>query len=281
MLGISSNVKLVNKDLLTYNTLSFKKFNTIYRDRYNTTLDPNWLGWFIGFAEGDGYLGINEGRAVFVLTQKESKILYEIRDILKFGYVKEFEGFSRFIVRKQSDVLLLFHLFNANLHLISKIEQLKEWSTQLNSKVNNKDNKLKTITSPIKLLLNNGWFSGFVDAEGCFSVYVAKNNKDISIRFIVDQKDGLLLFNDLKKILSYGSIYNRKNNNFRYAVSNLNSLSIIINYFNQFKLRTKKQWAFNKWLVIYNCILNKEHKSREGIEKIKVLSKHINKDNEK
>lgn len=280
MLGISSNVKLVSKDLLTYNTLSFNKFNTIYRDRYNTTLDPNWLGWFIGFAEGDGYLGINEGRAVFVLTQKESKILYEIRDILKFGYVKEFEGFFRFIVRKQSDVLLLFHLFNANLHLISKIEQLKEWSTQLNSKVNNKDNKLKTITSPIKLLLNNGWFSGFVDAEGCFNVYVAKNNKDISIRFIVDQKEGLLLFNDLKKILSYGSIYNRKNNNFRYAVSNLNSLSIIINYFNQFKLRTKKQWAFNKWLVIYNCILNKEHKSPEGIEKIKVLSKLINKDND-
>lgn len=280
MLGISSNVKLVSKDLLTYNTLSFNKFNTIYRDRYNTTLDPNWLGWFIGFAEGDGYLGINEGRAVFVLTQKESQILYEIRDILKFGYVKEFEGFFRFIVRKQSDVLLLFHLFNANLHLISKIEQLKEWSTQLNSKVNNKDNKLKTITSPIKLLLNNGWFSGFVDAEGCFNVYVAKNNKDISIRFIVDQKEGLLLFNDLKNILSYGSIYNRKNNNFRYAVSNLNSLSIIVNYFNQFKLRTKKQWAFNKWIVIYNCVLNKEHKSPEGIEKIKVLSKLINKDND-
>lgn len=280
MLGISSNVKLVSKDLLTYNTLSFNKFNTIYRDRYNTTLDPNWLGWFIGFAEGDGYLDINEGRAVFVLTQKESKILYEIRDILKFGYVKEFEGFFRFIVRKQSDVLLLFHLFNANLHLISKIEQLKEWSTQLNSKVNNKDNKLKTITSPIKLLLNNGWFSGFVDAEGCFNVYVAKNNKDIRIRFIVDQKEGLLLFNDLKNILSYGSIYNRKNNNFRYAVSNLNSLSIIVNYFNQFKLRTKKQWAFNKWIVIYNCVLNKEHKSPEGIEKIKVLSKLINKDND-
>lgn len=280
MLGISSNVKLVSKDLLTYNTLSFNKFNTIYRDRYNTTLDPNWLGWFIGFAEGDGYLGINEGRAVFVLTQKESKILYEIRDILKFGYVKEFEGFFRFIVRKQSDVLLLFHLFNANLHLISKIEQLKEWSTQLNSKVNNKDNKLKTITSPIKLLLNNGWFSGFVDAEGCFNVYVAKNNKDIRIRFIVDQQEGLLLFNDLKNILSYGSIYNRKNNNFRYSVSNLNSLSIIINYFNQFKLRTKKQLAFNKWIVIYNCVLNKEHKSPEGIEKIKVLSKLINMDND-
>jgi hypothetical protein len=85
-----------------------------------------------------------------------------------------------------------------------------------------------------------------VDAEGCFNVYVAKNNKDVLLRFIVDQKEGALFFNDLKIILSYGSIYDRKNRNFRYAVTNLNSLSIMITYFNQFKLRTKKQLAFGK-----------------------------------
>jgi hypothetical protein len=63
---------------------------------------------------------------VFVLTQKESKILYEIKDILKFGYVKEFDDFSRFIVRDQSSILLLFHIFNGNLHLKSKVDQLVE-----------------------------------------------------------------------------------------------------------------------------------------------------------
>lgn len=82
-------------------------------------------------------------------------------NILKFGHVKEFDGFSRYIVREQSNVYLLFHLFNGNLHLIPRIEQLKEWSRQWNSKVNNKDNQLKTITKPIKLSLNNSWFSGF------------------------------------------------------------------------------------------------------------------------
>ena len=114
--------------------LSFDKFNKLYFDKFNTTLDPNWLGWFVGFAEGDGYLGINENISVFVLTQKESKILYEIRDILNFGYVSEFDKFSRFIVRNQSDVLLLFHLFNGNLHIKHKISQLVEWSKLFNSK---------------------------------------------------------------------------------------------------------------------------------------------------
>ena len=85
-----------------------------------------------------------------------------------------------------------------------------------------------------------------MDAEGCFNAYVAKNDKTVSLRFIVDQKDGTLFFNDLKHILNRGSIYSRKNNNARYAVSNFTSLSLILNYFNQFTLRTKKRLAFVK-----------------------------------
>ena len=279
MPGISSNGLLViKKNISSSQALSFNKFNTLYSNKYNTTLDSNWLGWFVGFAEGDGYLGINENRLVFVLTQKESKILYEIKDTLKFGYVKEFDGFFRYIVKEQSTCLLLFHLFNGNLHLLHRINQLVAWEKLWNGK--NKDNQLKAITKPVKLSLNNSWFSGFVDAEGCFNVYVAKNNKEVRLRFIVDQKEGALFFNDLKHILIHGSIYNRKNDNSRYAVSNLNSLGIIINYFNKYTLRTKKSLAFVKWVDIYHCVLNKEHKSPEGIEKIKILSKLVNKDND-
>jgi hypothetical protein len=276
--GIASGGSKV-KNLSSSQTLSFNKFNTLYKNKYNTTLDPDWLGWFVGFAEGDGFIGTNEGISVFVLTQKESKILNEIKETLKFGYVKEFDGFSRYIVREQSCVFLLFHLFNGNLHLLPKIEQLVAWEKLWNSKNKNKDNPLKTITKPVQLSLNNSWFSGFVDAEGCFNAYVAKNNS-VCLRFIVDQKEGALFFKGLKQMLNFGSIYNRKNNNARYAVSNLISLGVIINYFNQFPLRTKKRLAFVKWVNIYNCVLNKEHKYPEGIAKIKILSKLINKDND-
>lgn len=278
MSGIASGGSKV-KNLSSSQTLSFNKFNTLYKNKYNTTLDPDWLGWFVGFAEGDGFIGTNEGISVFVLTQKESKILNEIKETLKFGYVKEFDGFSRYIVREQSCVFLLFHLFNGNLHLLPKIEQLVAWEKLWNSKNKNKDNPLKTITKPVQLSLNNSWFSGFVDAEGCFNAYVAKNNS-VCLRFIVDQKEGALFFKGLKQMLNFGSIYNRKNNNARYAVSNLISLGVIINYFNQFPLRTKKRLAFVKWVNIYNCVLNKEHKYPEGIAKIKILSKLINKDND-
>ena len=243
---------------------------------------------------------------MFVLTQKESKILYEIKDILNFGYVKEFEGFSssgpsgtevpsgRFIVRDQSNILLLFHLFNGNLHLKYKMDQLVEWSVLWNSKNSNKE-KLSVITELVKFSFNNSWFSGFTlllslslrsikggcsaaDAEGCFNVYVSKSSKAISLRFIVDQKEGLPLFNQLKDIL--GSIYARKNNNYRFAITNINKLDLIIKYFNVYVLRSKKQFAFEKWKVIYNCVLNKEHKTPEGMENLKELSLLINKDND-
>ena len=237
------------------------------------------MGWFIGFAEGDGYLGTNDNIAVFVLTQKESKILYEIKEILNFGYVKEFEGFSRFIVRDQSSILLLFHLFNGNLHLKSKLDQLVKWSELWNSKNNNKEN-LSVITELIKLSFNNSWFSGFTDAEGCFNVYISKSSKSISLRFIVDQKEGLPLFNQLKDILGSGSIYRRKNDNYRFAITSLGRLVLIVKYFNVYVLRSKKQFAFEKWKVIYNCVLNKEDKTPKGMENLKELAKLINKDND-
>lgn len=261
--------------------LSFVEFNKLYFKKYNTTLDPKnlFFGWFIGFAEGDGYLGINDKIPTFVLTQKESKILYEIRDILNFGYVKEFENFSRFIVRDKSNIILLFHLFNGNLHIEHKIDQLVKWSVLLNNKNNNKNNLL-VITEPVKLSLNNSWFSGFTDAEGCFNVYISKNSKGISLRFIVDQQYGLPLFNQLKDILGSGSIYVRKNNNYRFAITSLNRLVLVTEYFNVYVLRSKKQFAFEKWKVVYNCVLNKEHKTLKGMENLKELSKLINKDND-
>ena len=74
-MGTATDVTCENDNI---SDLSFDKFNKLYFEKFNTTLDSNWLGWFVGFAEGDGYLGINGNIPVFVLTQKESKILYKI-----------------------------------------------------------------------------------------------------------------------------------------------------------------------------------------------------------
>ncbi|PBP16591.1 orf1059 mitochondrial protein [Diplocarpon rosae] len=76
----------------------------------------------IGFVEGDGAIqtyakGI---RVRFVLTQKESAILYHIHNNLGIGAVKHFpqgksgnkNDFYRLIVDNPSHILLLAFLFN-------------------------------------------------------------------------------------------------------------------------------------------------------------------------
>jgi hypothetical protein len=69
-----------------------------------------------------------------VITQKESEILYHIQTVLGFGSVKHFTGFSRFIVDKQEDIIKLIHIFNGNLVLPHRINQLSLWIAILNSK---------------------------------------------------------------------------------------------------------------------------------------------------
>ena len=61
-------------------TASRAYFNILYKN--NDHLSNNWLTWFIGFAEGDGALQTyDKGKRVrFILTRKESAILYNIQD---------------------------------------------------------------------------------------------------------------------------------------------------------------------------------------------------------
>ena len=65
-------------------------FSTLFKN--SDHLSDNWLTWFIGFAEGDGAIQTFEkGKRVrFVLTQKESVILYNIQHKLNIGVVRHF-----------------------------------------------------------------------------------------------------------------------------------------------------------------------------------------------
>jgi hypothetical protein len=66
------------------------------------------------------------------------------------------------------------NLFNGNLHLVPRIDQLVEWGNWWNVKF--PENLINIITTPLKLSFNSGWLSGFIDAEGCFNIYIPKNS---------------------------------------------------------------------------------------------------------
>jgi hypothetical protein len=65
-------------------------------------------------------------RLIFVITQKDSKVLYEIKNVLGFGVVKNFKGFSRYIVSDIYNCFFLYLLLNGNLVIPSRINQLNK-----------------------------------------------------------------------------------------------------------------------------------------------------------
>jgi hypothetical protein len=123
-------------------SFKFCLFNNLRNSLNLKPIDYNWLAWFIGFTEGDGAI-LSVGkykRLQFVLTQKEGKILNEIKEKLEFGTVRYFpqgkgtNGFYRFIVKDNKDIIILALLFNGNLVIQHRINQLSIWINCLNEK---------------------------------------------------------------------------------------------------------------------------------------------------
>lgn len=242
-------------------------------------VDPLWLGWFIGFTEGDGSLILDKsGRITFVITQKDPSILYHIQEVLGFGNIrfdKEANSF-RYVVGDKPSIIKLIYLFNGNLFLKHRINQLKLWISNVPS-IN-----IKHVSNPIKITLNDSWISGFTDAEGCFNVNIFKRKASslglrVVVRFLLDQKDeDALLF--IRNLFGYGSVAYRSYTDrvYRFTSDSLLGTSNIVKYFNQHPLKTKKSVAFERWNKIRTMILNKEHLSKEGLETIILLSKLVN-----
>lgn len=47
-------------------------------------------------------------------------------------------------------------------------------------------------------------------------------------------------------------------------------------YLNKFRLKTKKEESFNKWVTVYGLVKNKAHLTEEGLNEIRKISKEIN-----
>jgi len=241
-------------------------------------ISDDWLTWFIGFSEGDGaILTGKDKRPRFVLTQKETSILNHIHETLGIGRVKEFGPFSRYFVDDKNGILVLTALFNGNLVLNKRKIQIKRWLDAQN---------ITEITSNINPLLSNGWLSGLIDAEGCFNVTLLKRKAmtlgyQVKLRFMIDQKDSLdtLLFikNQWNMILSHRKLKNNDTSSMlRVETHSFVKVPPIIEYLNRFRLKTKKQESFDKWVTVYELVNRKAHLTEEGLKEIRKISKEIN-----
>lgn len=278
-------------------SFSFYAFRTYYKTLFKSSdhLSDEWLTWFIGFSEGDGAIQTYaEGkRTRFVLTQKESAILYDIQDKLNIGVVRHFpqgksgknNDFYRLMIDDPSQILLLAYLFNGNLAMDNRIKQFSLWINSLNNRFG--ANTIKLNNNAIYITLKDAWLSGFTDAEGCFNVSITASSRYtlgyvIKMRFILDQKDNAIL-NKICELFGFGKVTLRSGTEdvYRYTATGFKPLQGVISYFELFPLQTKKSSSLEKWLTVHTQVSNKLHLTKEGLAQVKFLQKQINLNNSK
>lgn len=282
----------------------FDSFHKIHSKFYPNLpiIDNKWLEWFIGFSEGDGSLltsiKAKDKRLRFVLTQKEKQVLDHIQNIFGFGSVRHIPNgdYYRYIVEDNKNIFILAIVFNSNLVIPYRITQLQKWIVALNDSINNPTSYLQLrykvtqtiqfIHNPRVFTLNDAWLSGFVDAEGNFTVEVTKRPKNVlgyqcNMRFILDQNNSQETLQYIVSLFGTGNVYHRKDTIavYRITLRSIKSIKIVYHYFTHFHLKTMKRFSFQKWSVIYNILLRKEHVTIIGLSKIKSLGKLINTNN--
>ena len=63
---------------------------------------------------------------------------------------------------------------------------------------------------------------------------------------------------------------------YRIESNSFIKVPLIVQYLNKFRLKTKKQESFDKWVLVYELVKYKSHLTKEGLDEIKILSKQIN-----
>jgi len=130
--------------------------------------------------------------------------------------------------------------------------------------------------------LDNSWITGFTDGEGCFHVAINRQPKmkigwQVLPEFrIVQHKRDLGVLKRIQKHLGFGSVVQNHGDRFELRVRGLKNLQNLIKFFKKYKLQTIKRKSFEKFAEIVSMIENKEHLSKEGLDKIAYIISSMN-----
>ena len=108
--------KIGSSETLRKTTFNFYNF-TQNLVSHKKKIDKSFLEWFVGFSEGNGSFIVSKEGLLFIINQKEEKILYYIRTNLGFGKVSLYKTYSRFVVANKKNIDRLISIFNGNLVL--------------------------------------------------------------------------------------------------------------------------------------------------------------------
>ena len=228
--------------------------------------------YLVGLFEGDGFFSITKKGKYLTyelgieLSIRDVQLIYKIKSLLGVGVVsfrkrEEIEMVSLRIRNKDHLKNFIFPVFdkypmfsnkqydylrfrNALLSGIIYSECLPEY-TRSSKPLNSIESILSTYYFP-------AWLVGFIEAEGCFSVYKLNKDKDYLVAsFDIAQRDGDILISAIREYLSFtNAIYLDKTNCFKLKVTGIRSLDNVVRFIKNapVKLQGHKKLQYILWI---------------------------------
>lgn len=238
--------------------------------------------YLVGLFEGDGYFSISKKGKYLTyelgveLSIKDVQLIYKIKSLLGVGVVR-FRKRKQIVQDKSEEVLLdmvalrirdknhlkkfilpifdKYPMFSNKIYdylrfknaLLSDITYSKDLPEYIRSNV-----ALNTIESIINTSYFSAWLVGFIEAEGCFSIYKLEKSQDYLVAsFDISQTHGETVIWAIRKYLSFTTaIYVDKNNCSKLKVTSVRSIENIINFIHKapIKLLGNKKLQYLLWI---------------------------------
>ena len=298
----SSNQSIFKRYISKFNSNLNNKFDfSAFYKKYNTHLpnnkipSENFLTWLVGFTEGEGsFIVNNRGDLAFVITQAtiDKQVLEFIQEILGFGKVIPQSAItSRYVTQNKKEIDIIVSLFNGNLVLPKRQETFDLFVKGFNKWVIKGRILLEPVVinnRPILPTLNDAWFAGFTDGEGCFTCSIGEK-RGFSFNFNISQKweINLTVLEHFSVLFKNGIVSRHsEENTYEFRLGGVNNCKNVFSYFDKYTLYTKKSLSYKLWKDIHNDLVNKDHlddgilrtaqKRREMIERTKMINKSNN-----
>jgi hypothetical protein len=260
----------------------------------------NISSYLAGLFEGDGHIWISKDnvkkkhnpRFCITFSLKNEPLAKKLLGLIEFGHVryKPKDNACVLIVSPVKGLKRIVDLINGELRT-PKINQFFNLIDWLNNNHNSNIKKLPVNNKPLR---DNSWLSGFIDADGSFSVQHTKveNNakkRKVSCRLRIEQR----MLDPVTKI-SYFSVLNQiakflgcklltrkqlstNNEYYTLAASNRKSLLVIVNYLELYPLFSSKYLDYKDWNKAVKLILTDKHYTEKGLIEIDLIRNNMNK----
>lgn len=131
-------------------------------------------------------------------------------------------------------------------------------------------------------ILHPAWVTGFIDGEGTFHVGVIKKANmrlgcQVQLQFRITQHiRDIELMKKFIQFFGIGLIVNDGPTKVQYRIRTFKHLPVLFALLDQYPLQTQKALDAQCFLEVYNMMLNKEHLTEIGLEKILAIKATMN-----